>query len=455
MDRNDIFIRTAINPYTPSFALWNLLMRLVALYEFIAVPVRIGFEPWPSMLAPEALSTDLLADCFVMTHMIVNLNTAYRNSRSQWVTSRRKIFRKADVTCMFAAFPLDWFAYICGASEHLCSWLRINKMFLVFSRVFDTYDRTFAINTKCTSELLCKVARIILATCHVLSCVWFFIGENYRHWFPHAAISWYYVDPAYQNMTFVRQNFYGMSPDSSTWQRYVISFYWVCATLSMNGMIGDLIPQNIIEIVFTIVLMCLNLTLFRILVGEVSTIVMKEDQDVVKRRENLETISSFLSNEKFTPQLKEEIQHHFRTMEIGVSQDQAVLLRDLNHNLRVEVAKHLYKEYIETIPLFDGCSQNLLDGTCILLHEMHYYPEENLFNFSEGEPLRTRCSLILLTFPLSLHGDVLCCLGGGGGDRPAGGWHRAGSVPPTSLSVCRRSTILLRHPPLPQRQSLP
>lgn len=85
-----------------------MLGAVVAKSQFIMVPVRISFLPFGSFTSDGAIYTDLTADVLLVIHVIVSINTAYKNAVGAWVTSRSKIFRKMDILALFAAVPWDW-----------------------------------------------------------------------------------------------------------------------------------------------------------------------------------------------------------------------------------------------------------------------------------------------------------------------------------------------------------
>ena len=84
-----------------------------------------------------------------------------------------------------------------------------------------------------------------------------------QNWFPGRGVSWLAVESTLLDKALISYNRFGMKADSSVWEQYLISFYWVCTTLSGNGLLGEVLPQNIMELVYCIGLMIINLTLFR------------------------------------------------------------------------------------------------------------------------------------------------------------------------------------------------
>jgi hypothetical protein len=76
----------------------------------LTLAVRIAFLPFPTFTCQEALYTDLPADLAVVLHMIITLNTAYKDDLGMWVTSRLQILRHCDLLAFLAFLPLDWYA---------------------------------------------------------------------------------------------------------------------------------------------------------------------------------------------------------------------------------------------------------------------------------------------------------------------------------------------------------
>ena len=64
-------------------------------------------------------------------------------------------------------------------------------------------------------------------------------------------------------MSVINYTKFGMENGASVWEQYLISLFWVGTTLTGNGSIGDVRPQNMVEILYCTGLMILSLTLFR------------------------------------------------------------------------------------------------------------------------------------------------------------------------------------------------
>ena len=54
-------------------------------------------------------------------------------------------------------------------------------------------------------------------------------------WFPDQSISWLKVSEKLQIVSYTKHDKFGMDPDAITWEKYLLSFYWVAATITSNG----------------------------------------------------------------------------------------------------------------------------------------------------------------------------------------------------------------------------
>jgi hypothetical protein len=281
VNNNDIMVGTALNPHHWMLKVWDRVVRVTALYHVIMVPIRIGFEPFPSMTSKMALSTDLVADFIIFSYWTLSLNMAYKSSKMQWVTSRFRIFKNTDWILMLACLPFEWIVFFSGMSPRSAIWFRLNKFLVYFSKVS---PRSIIFSSRNGIRNLMVMFLII---CHICACVFIYIGTRVPEWNlgQMNQISWIIADPSLKGTVYSRDEHFAMKPDSSGILRYLLSFYWVLSTITGDGMIGPLTPQNFIEILYTIILMAINLTIYSWISGELANMVMNADNRVIRRRE--------------------------------------------------------------------------------------------------------------------------------------------------------------------------
>ena len=192
-------------------------------------------------------------------------------------------------------------------------------------------------------------------------------------------VSWLRADAGIGLDTYDREEHFAMRPEASGIERYILSLFWVFSTITCEGTVGNLEPQNFVEIVYCVVLLGFNLTIYRWISGEIANMVMNADDKVIRTREEHEKILKFISAGVFSSDLRERIQSHLQLASKGnVSEEQDRLLMSLSHGLRVEIARYIWREFITKVHLFRGCSGQFLDAVCVLVYEKHFGPEESI-----------------------------------------------------------------------------
>ena len=73
--------------------------------------------------------------------------------------------------------------------------------------------------------------------------------------------------------------------------------------------------------------MLVNLTLFKYVTGEVSSIIMKSDVETIRLRSKLEAVETLLQDIRIGKDLKEEIRQHFRATQSNRGVDQTAIFK--------------------------------------------------------------------------------------------------------------------------------
>ena len=380
--QDGLLIQGALNSNSYFYSMWQRVISVVAGLQCIFVPVRLSMMPWKSILDSRALGLDLVLDLLTLTHVAVLANTSYRSTKGHWVTARLKLLRRTNIYCLVAAFPFDWLAFCFGASNEMCNWLRMLKLLLPFQVFIRQSGRKTA--PRSTSLKLMELSIVIFSLLHFGACAWFYIGTRYKNWHPDAAVSWYEIDPSLNASSHLSyKDRYGLRNGSTVWDQYLISLYWVTATLTSYGIVGDLLPQNNVEMVYAMILMVLNIAVFGFIIGEVSSVFMIQDEEVTKARAQLDAVEGFIRGSGLEDDLREDIKLYFRATQTHPSADQATIFRKLSRILQVEVSSYTTRGYLDGLALFQGCSPQLVDAVSVLLSEVIFAPEDYLYRISE------------------------------------------------------------------------
>eukprot|EP00961_Rhodomonas_salina_P043883 589379-Rhodomonas_salina.3 len=208
------FIGSAFNPLWPMLHKWRAFVYLCAIYYLIMVPARIAFLPFDTPVAQGALASDLLVDVIVTLDLLIRLNTAHRTHKATWSTNRLKILRKVPIPAIIAGLPIDWFAHLLTASNEVVCWLRWPRMLLIFAMQGGRKRMTSP-----QMEDFVKMCKLVGLLLHWTCCCWYYLGRVYSFWVPDSAVSWTHVDDDYRDLTFDREEVYGLDEDASVWSK--------------------------------------------------------------------------------------------------------------------------------------------------------------------------------------------------------------------------------------------
>ena len=384
VNHDDLFLspHLVFNPHHWLLVAWDFLARIVSLYHIAMVPVRICFQSEAyTMTSPLLLLTDLPADLILFLHLLISLNIGYKNSKSQWVTKRYRIAKNIDGLAVIATIPIDWLVYLSGLDSQSAVWCRVTKMLLYWSKI----KPGPLLYSARGGELRDLIIQFLLIM-HICSCLYYYIGRKVPELKLGSMyqISWLQADSSLGIDTYSREGYHpAMAKDATHLEHYILCLYWVISTVTCQGVVGDVVPSNYVEVAYSIVLLLFNLTIYRWIQGEIANWVMSTDEKVIQAREEQDRILKFISVKSFSPDLRERIQSHFLAVQGNDSGEQEELLRSLSHGLRVELARLIWRDFLAKVSLFRGCTGQFLDAMCVLLQETNYGPEEIIGNSGE------------------------------------------------------------------------
>ncbi|KAK3251628.1 hypothetical protein CYMTET_39030 [Cymbomonas tetramitiformis] len=373
-----------LNPNHWVLKCWRRCIHCMVIYMFFMVPFRIAFQPYSSLQQVEVWVFETIPDLCLFLDVVIKFNMAYTNKNSLLVTMRSKILHhylvRQFVTDACAAFPLDMLALWLGGSMRTASILRL--LTLVRVPFVYTHIKAKLNDDPRPSTAFKRLLIMLIILLHIFTCIWYELGQM-------DGDTWYSVlqerargeldDGADRRLW----TSFGAKPGATVWGRYLLTFYWVTATVSTNGGVGSIKPHNYVEVVFTIVAMLVHMTMFTYFLGEISNIVMAADDKMVAAREEMFGVQSFLNSRQLPEELKLEVQMHFHAVNIGESVDDVELTSAMSHVLKVEVAKVVSRKYITDVPLFKDCTEQFLDEVSVLLTERHFHPNEVVFLANE------------------------------------------------------------------------
>ncbi|KAJ1634160.1 hypothetical protein T492DRAFT_837040 [Pavlovales sp. CCMP2436] len=167
-------------------------------------------------------------------------------------------------------------------------------------------------------------------------------------------------------------------------RRYSAALYLVLSMLSGLGL--NQLPANYIELVFYVLMLVLSMTIYAWTVGQISALVMKQDNEIVTKRSQLELVHGYLTHIDVPAELKTHVESFFqarlRDASFSSIRDEDIA-NAMPIALQIEVSKHTNRQLVGEAKLLRGCSEAFVDRLSSLLRERSIEAETTLFR--EGE----------------------------------------------------------------------
>lgn len=391
----------AIHPNNASLRTFKSLVNFVGFFYFFEVPIRITFRV-AHRLGPWYLVAVHLVDAVLLVDILVNFCTAYVNKKSVLTYDMRRISKHYLSTTftmdVVAAFPFDLLAMMSTTRRSatayvdytLMAYLRVPKLLRLY-RVLQAMKTSNAdLRADSIGGVLRRLMPMLVYTNHVGACLLWWVSADT------------YISSSTSDSLFLRWTGLGTddimnvegTADSeviSVLKQYLVSYFWVTATISTNGRIGDMNPITPAELGFSCVMMVLSLTLYSYALGEVSAAVMKQDEDMVKQRQNILSVESYVLSRGLPEELSNQIREHFDFLaesasvsqgesDAGGSQD---IFAQLSHSLQVEVSSYLSRDLIASCTAFRDSDDIFLDSMAVLLREVNMSSDQYLYRVNE------------------------------------------------------------------------
>merc|ERR1719361_2305824 len=256
---------------------WDCAVLCLLLYTIIVLPIRVAFSAADQQVDP----IDVFVDVLFFVDIIVSFFSAYKTAKGTVVTDPRKI-TQSYLSSWFIADVLGTFPFYLissGSITRLSGILRIPRLLKVLKLVrlvklvrtyrLQKFFEAVEYSPRIHQGLIriVKLLFIILAFAHFSACLWYFTGDVM-----------YDVDDPYTRSWIARtfhENEHAIIYEKMS-RRYIVSVYWAISGLTTVGF-GDVVPQENLELVFTILLMITGATTFSYITATVSSVLHDYD----------------------------------------------------------------------------------------------------------------------------------------------------------------------------------
>mmetsp|Transcript_2910 Transcript_2910/g.7351 ORF Transcript_2910/g.7351 Transcript_2910/m.7351 type:complete len:1774 (+) Transcript_2910:107-5428(+) len=322
-------------------------------------------------------------DGFYIARMILRFHTTFVNERSVETfepSAVRMGYLSTDFAWdIMASWPMDFLAWVLSADPLVVFGLRLLRLINMRYAFADFKKwKSGLADSDFMGGLVNNLVPLMVAI-HYASCVWNVVGHEL-----HQEVTW-------SDLSAIQQASVG-DPQVHTdnlltllLDRYVESVFFVLSLVTALGVAQ--VPANTTEFVGFVVLAVLNMTIYAWSVGGISGVVMKQDDEIVGKRAQLELVHAYVRHIHVPVELKQRMTKYFQerlqhTSLSSISSEQIYL--SLPIPMQMEVSAHTNRNLVGGCDLLRGCSNGFLDRVSSTLRERELDADTVIFRVGEA-----------------------------------------------------------------------
>ena len=360
---------------------WHSLVCCVVLWDLLALPTQLCFFAEASQMA-WVVWLNYALDAVYWGQMGLSLILSFVNDKSV-VTYAPAQIRAHYLTTSFALdvlafWPLNYVTAALGASQFDALTLRLFR--LVALRYPWAAYRAWE-KGRADMSLIVGIVQhvgILAIAAHLLSCLWQLFSYSAGAAEP-APLTWAsayaeamggegWVDPP------------NRSVELRLLRKWLLANFFAVGTLT--NLDTGLLPMSHGEALWMVGVMVLYFTLYSWAVGQISALVMKQDDEIVAKRGQLQLVRAYLEHIRVPKELDAEIWRLFHARLKGADGAAARadgIIETVPVSLQVEVSRHTHRGIVSACALFRGCSDSFVDRLASLLRERVCEPDRSLY----------------------------------------------------------------------------
>ncbi|KAL5721936.1 hypothetical protein ACHQM5_005518 [Ranunculus cassubicifolius] len=356
---------SVINPDNRFYHIWTQFILIWALYSSFFTPIEFGFYRG---LPKDLIFLDIAGQIAFLIDIVINFFLAYRDSQTYLMVHKRtpialRYLKSTFVLELLACFPWDTIYKACGRREEVryLLWIRLFRVWKV-KAFFKRMEKDIRINYLFTRIL--NLIAVELYCTHTAACIFYYLATTLPA--SHEGYTWIgslkMGDYSYSNFR-----------EIDLAKRYLTSLYFAIVTMATVGY-GDIHAVNIREMIFVMIYVSFDMILGAYLIGNMTALIVKGSK-TERFRDKMTDLIKYMNRNKLSKDIRDQIKGHVR-LQYESSYTEASVLQDIPVSIRAKISQTLYRSYIEKVPLFKGCSEELINQIVIRLHEEFFLPGE-------------------------------------------------------------------------------
>ncbi|KAG9457112.1 hypothetical protein H6P81_001620 [Aristolochia fimbriata] len=353
-----------INPNGRLYKCWVNIIFVWAIYSSFFTPVEFAFfRGLPNhLLNLEGVQFVFFAD------VILQFFVAYRDQHTcKMIYDRRRIAiryaKSSFVLDLLGCFPWDFIYKANGRSEAIrcLIWLRLYRARKV-KEFFKRMEKDIRINYLFTR--IVKLITVELYCTHTAACIFYYLATT--------------IPPAREGYTWIGSLQLGDYKyinfrEIDFWRRYITSLYFAIVTMATVGY-GDMHAVNTREMIFIMIYVSFDMILGAYLIGNMTALIVK-GSNTERFRDKMTDLIRYMNRNKLGKDIRSQIKDHLQ-LQYESTYTNENILSDVPEAVRAKISQNLYRETVEQVPLFKGCSEDFLNQIVMKLNEEFFLPGE-------------------------------------------------------------------------------
>ncbi|PQM40740.1 potassium channel SKOR [Prunus yedoensis var. nudiflora] len=354
-----------IHPDNRWYRAWTKFILVWAVYSSFFTPFEFGFFRG---LEQKLFILDVVGQVAFLLDIILQFFLAYRDGQTYRMVYKRtpialRYLKSNFIIDLLGCMPWDNIYKVCGRREEVryLLWIRLSRVRKV-TKFFQDLEKDIRINYNFTRII--KLLVVELYCTHTAACIFYYLAttlpasqEGYT-WIGSLKLG----DYSYSNFR-----------DIDLWKRYTTSMYFAIVTMATVGY-GDIHAVNLREMIFIMVYVSFDMVLGAYLIGNMTALIVKGSK-TEKFRDKMTDVIKYMNRNRLGRDLRNQIKGHLR-LQYESTYTEATVLQDIPASIRAKISHTLYFPYIESVPLFKGCSTEFINQIVIKLHEEFFLPGE-------------------------------------------------------------------------------